>query len=306
MGAIELFGRVFFVVAMTIPLVARAQETRSPSSQPSGQGSDDARERAHDTFVEATAAHARGEYQQAARLFEEAYRILPRAAVKFNAGISWDLSGDLVRAADAYEAALDMGGLEEDEARDARERLGALKRELGYVSVDEPVGAVVTVAHVERAPIPVRLHVMPGTYEVHVESGSRTADRSIHVAAGEVVDVRLQLSAPPPVQAPPQPKPVTLPPLDPRRERPEHRATGPSVWSFVGLGGAAALSGLAVFLGVRALEARDAFESSGRRDVAAHDRASTLRTWTNVAWGGAAVSGGAGLYFLLATPQIEL
>src|SRR5581483_3789845 len=168
---------------------ARAQEIK-PASAKAGEGSDAARARAHDKFVEATAAHARGDYTQAARLFEEAYRILPRSAVKFNAGISWDLGGDLVRAAGDYEAALDMGGLEEDQAREARERLGALKRELGYVSVDEPVGAAVTVAHVERAPIPVRLHVMPGTYEVHVESGDRKAERSIHVAAGEVVDVR--------------------------------------------------------------------------------------------------------------------
>jgi hypothetical protein len=304
MGAIELLGRVSFVAALSIPVAARAQEAGPASSQ--GEANDDARARAHDKFVEASAAHSRGDYTQAAHLFEEAYRILPRAAVKFNAGISWDLGGDLVRAADAYEAALDMGGLEEDQAREARERLGALKRELGYVSVDEPVGAVVTVAHVERAPIPVRLHVAPGTYEVHVESGERKADGSIHVAAGEVVDVRLPLGPPPPVQAAPQPKPPALPPLDRRKEQPVHGSTGLSVWTYVGFGGAAVLSGVAVFLGVRALEARDTFDGSGHRDVAAHDRAATLRTWTNVAWGGAAVSGGAGLFFLLTTPKIEL
>ena len=67
-----------------------------------------------------------------------------------------------------------------------------------------------------------------------------------------------------------------------------------------------ALSGLAIFLGASALEQKHNFESSGRTDVAAHDSAATLRTWTNVAWGGAAVSGGTGLYLLFLTPKIEL
>jgi tetratricopeptide (TPR) repeat protein len=285
---------------------AWADEKPAGSAPHPADGTADARTRARDKFLEASAAHERGEFEKAARLFEEAYRISPRGAVKFNAGISWDQAGDHVRAADAYEAALDMGGLEEQQAGEARERLGALKRELGYISVDEPVGAVVSVAQVERATVPVRLHVMPGSYHVLVEDGGRTAEQDVRVGAGEVVNVRLRLPGPPPVASAPATKTVVpLPP--PRTEHPApHASSARTVWGWIGVGGGVALSGLAIFLGVRALEEKHAFEASGLHDAAAHDRAASLRTWTNVAWGGAAVSGGTGLYLLLVTPPIEM
>lgn len=285
---------------------ARADEKPGSAPRAAEGTAPDARARARDKFLEASAAHERGEFDKAARLFEEAYRISPRGAVKFNAGISWDRSGDHARAADAYEAALDMGGLEEQEAVEARERLGALKRELGYLSVDEPVGSVVSVAHVEQVTVPVRLHVMPGSYHVKVESGGRTAEEDVRVGAGEAVNVRLRLGEPPPAAlAVPATKP--LPPTTTHKEQPvPHTSNATTVWGWIGIGGGVALSGLAIFLGARALEEKHAFEHSGLTDVSAHDSAASLRTWTNVAWGGAAVSGGTGLYLLFLTPKIEL
>src|SRR6185503_17459238 len=262
MGGAERTGRsralsaVLSVVLLApmLPATARAQDDTVGRAPPGAAPTPDARTRAREKFVEASAAHERGDFQNAARLFEEAYRIVPRAAVKYNAGISWDRTGDHVRAADAYESALDMGGLEEQEAVEARERLGALKRELGYVSIDEPVGGVATIAHVERATVPVRLHVMPGTYHLRVESAGRSAEQDVRAGAGEVVDVRLALPALP--QPPAAVTKAALPPA-PRKDRPEHRSSGPSPWAWVGIGGGVALSGLAIFLGVRALDERD-------------------------------------------------
>jgi len=128
----------------------------------------------------------------------------------------------------------------------------------------------------------------------------------VRVGAGEVVNVRLRLGDPPPVPlAVPATKPS--PPTKTHQEQPApHRSNATTVWGWIGIGGGVALSGLAIFLGASALEQKHNFESSGRTDVAAHDSAATLRTWTNVAWGGAAVSGGTGLYLLFLTPKIEL
>jgi hypothetical protein len=199
-----------------------------------------------------------------------------------------------------------MGGLQEDEATEARERLGALKRELGYLSVDEPVGGVVSVAQAERVTVPVRLHVMPGTYHVRVESGARSAEEDVRVGAGEVVNVRLQLGAPPTTVVTPATKPPATPPPSPKVHSAPRRSNATTVWGWIGIGGGVALSGLAIFLGVRALDEKKTFDDSGHTNVNAHDSAASLRTWSNVAWGGAAASGGAGLYLLFLTPPIEM
>src|SRR3954469_21510638 len=84
---------------------------------------DDHESSAKQKFGEAMSAHARGDYLTAATLFEAAYRLAPAAGAKFNAGIAWDQGGEFPRAADDYETALEMGGLTEDEARQAEERL---------------------------------------------------------------------------------------------------------------------------------------------------------------------------------------
>src|SRR5687767_1017650 len=93
---------------------------------------------ARERFAEASAAHARGDFREAARLFEEAHRLAPAAGAKFNAGIAWDQAGDLPRAADDYEIALEMGGLDQQDAAQASSRLSALKQQLGALSIEGP------------------------------------------------------------------------------------------------------------------------------------------------------------------------
>src|SRR5688572_1532019 len=93
---------------------------------------------ARERFAEASAAHARGDFREAARLFEEAHRLAPAAGAKFNAGIAWDQAGDLPRAADDYEIALEMGGLDRQDAAQASSRLSALKQQLAVLRVEEP------------------------------------------------------------------------------------------------------------------------------------------------------------------------
>jgi hypothetical protein len=252
-------------------------------------------------FGEGMSAHARGEYVTAATLFEAAYRLAPAAGAKFNAGIAWDQGGEFPRAADDYETALEMGGLTEEEAHQAEERLGALKKLLGTVSIDAPVGAMVTVDH-QGGPVPLRVHLTPGLREIRAEFHGQTGVTPVEVRAGEIQHVALRLSS---RESPDEPRATPSPP--PRSSPPASDAvhkvvvTAPSrTWGWVALGTGVVLSGVAAFLGTQTLDARNEWDASGHRDLGKRDRAVALRTWTNVGWGGAVVAGGVGLTLLVA------
>jgi tetratricopeptide (TPR) repeat protein len=106
--------------------------------------------------------------------------------------------------------------------------------------------------------------------------------RTISLTAGEVFNLDLRPSVAP--APPPNPRPAHS--REPTEARP------PNPWrtaGFVALGAAVALAGTATYLGISALDARDEFVDSGETSRSAHDRAASLRTWTNVAWAGAGI-----------------
>jgi hypothetical protein len=264
---------------------------------------DEPQSAAREKFRQATEAHEKGDYRGAAELFEEAHRLSPAAGAKFNAGIAWDEAGEPSRAADDYETALEMGGLTEDEAKQAEERLGALRKTLGYLSIDEPAGASVTVEGTS-ALVPVRVHLSPGEHQVSGTRGATTKTFRFEIRAGEVKHVTLEFPseakpAPPPKAATaPVPKFIDETP----REKPSHAAR---TWGFVALGAGVVFSGVAAILGAQTLKARDAWDASGHRDLSKHDSAVELRAFTNVAWGGALVAGATGTILLLNSPTVE-
>jgi hypothetical protein len=178
-----------------------------------GARADDSQPTAREKFRQATEAHARGDFRGAAELFEEAHRLAPAAGAKFNAGIAWDESGNAPRAADDYETALEMGGLTEDEAKQAEERLGALRKVLGYLSVDEPTGATAEIEGA-KALVPFRIHLSPGPHRIVGTRGTATTTFEVEIHAGEVKHVVLDL----PLKAEPKPRTVTPPPLRPAND----------------------------------------------------------------------------------------
>jgi hypothetical protein len=265
---------------------------------------DDAPPSARDKFRQATEAHERGDFRGAAELFEEAHRLAPAAGAKFNAGIAWDESGNASRAADDYETALEMGGLTEDEAKQAEERLGALRKVLGYLSVDEPAGATAEIEGT-KALVPFRIHLSPGPHRIVGTRGTATTTFEVDIHAGEVKHVVLDLKPEPP------PPTVTPPPLQPddnrlAKEKPETTSSSASkTWGWVALGAGVVFSGVAVALGSQTIKARDAWDASGHHDMSKHDEAVQLRTFTNVAWGGAIVAGATGAVLLLTSPTVR-
>ena len=80
---------------------------------------------------------------------------------------------------------------------------------------------------------------------------------------------------------------------------------GQKTWGWVSVGASVALSGAAIFLGVRALSARDRYTASNNTNTDAYNEASDLRLATNLLWGGATVAGATGLVLLLTAPTVE-
>jgi hypothetical protein len=101
-----------------------------------------------------------------------------------------------------------------------------------------------------------------------------------------------------------EPPPLELPDLRPV-EHPVAKATSLStqrILAWVTLGAGAAVTGTAIGLGIGALNARSTYDQSGSTSVSDYNRALSLRTWTNVSWGIAAVLGGAGLGLMFIEP----
>jgi tetratricopeptide (TPR) repeat protein len=261
-----------------------------------GSASAEGDHQASEFFRAGEASYARGDFPAAARSFEEAHRRAPHASTLYNAGLAWELGGDRPRAADDYAAAVKMGTLEARQAADATGRLGALEKSLGRLAITAPDGDLVSVGHLERAPVPLLIHLTPAAYDVTLfRRNGRSESLTTVAVAGQQVDVTFEVDLTP---APP-------PPLAPAElehtasvNRDRHQTLG---WTAVGTG--TALGGLAIYLGLEAWQARDKYNLSQRTDRSAYDRASTLRTWTNVMWIGTVVAMGVGVTLLMTAPS---
>jgi hypothetical protein len=247
---------------------------------------------ASELFRAGEASYARGDFPSAARSFEEAHRRAPHAATLYNAGLAWEWAQQFARAADDYEVALKLGGLSPMQTAGATTRLAVLEKNLGHVRVVEPRGGIVSVAHLERATAPVVVHVAPGDHEVRIfRSGGQSEASRVSVAAGATTEVAFAA----------EPVAPALSATESLANR-EAATTAPGrrrPWGLAALGTSVGLGGMAIYFGVQALDARDAYNRSGYTDLNAYNRASTLRTWTNVFWVGAGLAAAAGAVLIL-------
>ena len=248
-------------------------------------------------FTEGVEAFSKGDARRAAAAFAEAHRLVPHGATVYNAGLAWEAAGEPARAAQAFDEALRRGGLTDEQVTDTRTRLGRLEPTLGRVRVASPDGTSVSLAHVTRGKPGIAIYVKPGRHAVSVTyADGRTERRFVEVGTA-LVEVSFKDTA---ADTAPFPTPA---PASPAREVATSSGSGPTLgWVAVGTSGV--LAGAAVYMGLEALSARDAFNDSGQTDASAHDRAASLRTWTNVAWGASVITGGVGVWLLL-TPEDE-
>ncbi|MBK7584258.1 MAG: hypothetical protein IPI67_29155 [Myxococcales bacterium] len=257
---------------------------------------------AADWDKKARAAFEKKDFAGAAAAFEEAYRVKPHPATKYNAALAWEKGTELARAADAFEAALNSEGLDEGRAKAARARLAVLKPMLGYVFVEKPIGATISSDHVTEAPIPTRFHLTPGEHQLVLKrrDGS-TAERNVTLRAGATLTVEFEaadLAADTPPPTPPKAAPVAAPKPPPEKAPAKSESCTSCTWGWVSLGVGVAAAGAGAFFGVQTLSAKSEFNDSGKTDADARDRAINNRTLSNVAFGVAAVAGGVGLYLI--------
>jgi hypothetical protein len=282
--------RVFFaawlVAVASLPLPARAQ---------------DATEQAARSFRAGAEAYAHGDFAAAARDFEAAYRIAPRAAAVYNAGLSWEGAGELARAADDYATALGSPDVRADQRSDAAARLRALEAKLARLVVTGPPDAHVSVDGAPDASLPLSVHLAPGRHALHASYGTgRGESRAFEASAGEEVGVRLneppEAQTPPPPPATPVPAPAPGPavaptpsptrahhPRAPERVDDSGASTRRSL-AWVSLGGAVIASGAAILFYENGLSALDRFNSGGDHDGSLRDQAVTMRTLAQVSW----------------------
>ena len=153
---------------------------------------------ARQRFREAKEAYRERRYSAAASLFEAADRLAPHPSTRFNAAAARDEAGEAARAATGYEAVLAMPALEDEKRKVAEERLASLKLELGKILVPRPLGAFVTVDHMQRAPVPTTFYLLPGGYQLQVEYRGETSNNPLEVLAGRDHEVKLDLAEPEP------------------------------------------------------------------------------------------------------------
>jgi hypothetical protein len=295
---ITLVLRLLLASLFVVGMFAREVDAAEPL--PATSLPANSKQLARQRFQEATEAYQEGRYSAAASLFEAADRLRPHASVRFNAAAAWEEAGEEARAATGYAAVLELESLDASRRKTALERLAGLSQKLGRVQIREPLGALVTVDHVQREPVPLLFYLRPGSYDISAEYRGVQTTTSTEISAGSEREIQLDLPLPElPAAA------VAPPPLAPQAPRPVDVGPGQKTWGWVSVGASVAFSGAAIFFGVKALSARDRYSASRNHNADARKEASDLRLATNLLWGGATIAGSTGLVLLLTAPTVE-
>ena len=237
----------------------------------------------------------------AAEAFARANEMAPRAATKYNEAFAWGKAGNVAAAADAYEAALELG-LEGKLAEAANDRIVELKRELGYLVVPGPPGGKVSVAHAEGRPVPAKIHLPVGAHTATLQNGDgASAEVTVKSAAGvsTILEVPAELTTPDP--APETPAPLPNPVPGDGGDEGNGTVMTALGWTAVGLAGAATAATIAT--GVLTLQKVSAYDDGGNVDAELRDEATTLRLTTNVMIGVSSGLAVTGLLLLLLAPD---
>lgn len=227
---------------------ARAQ----PSSEPALSAGEaaSAREAAHQHFQRGVELAGSGDYEPALAEFSSAYRTFPNFAVLYNVGQAYILLGKPIEAIAALEQYLRDGALQIPAARSerTREQIAAQRTQVAELRVAVNVasaGIEIDGGTVGSSPLVAPLRVNPGTHLLTVRAPDRPPLlRSVTVAPGQVLDLALELPAPPSAQPLAAPVPAPASPASEPELEPQPRSLRTLGWVLGGAGvalGAAAL-----------------------------------------------------------------
>jgi hypothetical protein len=178
------------IIAWTLAFAVSSASAGAVESQPTNP-----KELARQRFQDATQAYQEKRYSAAASLFEAADRLAPHASTRYNAATAWEQAGEAARAATGYEAVLALNSLDDARRKLAEQRLDALRVSLAHVIVRQPLGAFVTVDHVQRASVPTTFYLRPGSYDLTVDYRGTHSTSRADVFAGKEHDVKLNVPA---------------------------------------------------------------------------------------------------------------
>jgi tetratricopeptide (TPR) repeat protein len=280
---------VAFVVGTFVAPALRAETLARSSTDSSAE--------AVNRYREARKAFDAGEYERAIRLFVEADRLAPRAALSFNIARSYEKLGDSARALEHYRRYLrrEPSGAG---AKRASERVNELESELQrrgvqQVTIDStPPGAQVAIGERLLGVTPWTGELAPGHHTlILTHAGHTKTTRVIEVSAERALDVEIVLAP----QGSASAATGTAPGSDSSERASFKDRVGP--WPFVALGASAVAFGVA---GAYELERSDA-EAAARAsrtqvEYAVHrddaeSRETTARVFAGVG-GGLALIGG--------------
>lgn len=251
-------------------------------------------------YQQGTQAFQQKRYSEAALHFEAAAALRPNAVTLYTAGLAWDNAARPERAADAYARSLDIGGLDPKQGGLAKDRVAQLEKTLGTLAVSAPEGWKVQLDTFTEVVVPARLHGAPGVHALSVRAPGRPIERrDVSLDAGKVTSLELKDEPKVPLKAEPVEPPRPPPPVEPPKPPPPRtgywitrRIAGVGV---TGVGAAFLVSG--IVLGINANGAGEAYDVKPTRE--SYDHASSLQTWTNVAFISSALFVAGGLALVL-------
>lgn len=239
-------------------------------------------------------AFAEGRFTDAAKAFEEAFRLKPHPAPLINAGDAWEKAGEYALAARIYQRVLEMPEATEQDRADAVDRLARLSPRLGVIELlgDPSVRARVDDDEFKGGS---RVYVFPGEHKVTLVDVDGAKQRTLDIAAGTTRSVDLVTLRPGEKSEPDDTsaRPTEVePPPDVGETKGGIR---PLTWAAFGV--AAIGVGGAVYFGLQVNDAEQSYNDDPNQDDL--DRFNQNKLLTNVSLGVAVVGAGVGTFFLI-------
>lgn len=266
----------------------------SPSAFAQKGGKDEARR----FFNAGQKAFQAGRYVEAAKAFEEAFRLKPHPFALINAGDAWEKSGDIALAARTFQRVMKLEQSGEQDRADATERLAKLTPKLGII---ELTGDPAQRARVDQDEFVGgdRVFVTPGEHAVTLVDVDGAKERKVDVAAGASRTVDLATLKP---SADKEPEPTGKEP-EPEPEQTPGADTGPTksggvrAPTLILFGLTAVAAGGAVYFGLQVNDAEKKYNDQPTREE--YDRFNQNKLYTNIAIGVAGVSAAVGTFLLI-------
>jgi tetratricopeptide (TPR) repeat protein len=258
-----------------------------------GQGKDEARR----FFNSGQKAFQAGRFIEAAKAFEEAFRLKPHPAPLINAGDAYEKAGELAKAARTYERVMTLEQSGEQDRADATDRLAKITPQLGRIELGGGASIRVRIDQEEYHGGD-RVWVEPGEHVVTLVDVDGAKQRTVDVAAGATRSVELASLMPSAEKPETQVKddePVDPDPI-PTDEGPKKKGgiRAPTLIAFglaaVGLGGG-------IYFGLQVNDAEKKYNDDPNRDDL--DRFKKNKLYANIGFGVAAAGAITGTILLV-------